>query len=78
MIRNLYLITLSALTLALISSASAQNSISNPVLDEYRPIDDQMMQDPPASDWLMWRSRYDLSGHSTLNLVNRDDVSELE
>jgi alcohol dehydrogenase (cytochrome c) len=78
MIRNLYLITLSALTLALISSASAQNSISNPVLDEYRPIDDQMMQDPPASDWLMWRSRYDLSGHSTLNLVNRDNVSELE
>ena len=60
-----------------LSQAGAQESQSQKLLDKYRRIDAAMMQTPPAEDWLMWRSRYDLSGHSALDLIDTGNVSGL-
>ena len=60
-----------------LSQAGAQESQSQELLDKYRRIDAAMMQTPPAEDWLMWRSRYDLSGHSALDLIDTGNVSGL-
>ncbi|MEC7893122.1 MAG: PQQ-binding-like beta-propeller repeat protein, partial [Pseudomonadota bacterium] len=59
------------------SRTGAQESQAQQLLDNYRRIDSAMMQNPPAEDWLMWRSRYDLSGHSALDLIDAGNVSGL-
>ncbi|MFZ8956522.1 MAG: pyrroloquinoline quinone-dependent dehydrogenase [Pseudohongiellaceae bacterium] len=59
------------------SQTGAQESQAQQLLDNYRRIDSAMMQNPPAEDWLMWRSRYDLSGHSALDLIDAGNVSGL-
>lgn len=74
---RLYQYTLSVFAISLFAQAVGQTSTPANLLNSYTPIDDQVMQDPPAADWLMWRNRYDLSGHSALNLINRDNVAEL-
>lgn len=71
------LIAAGAFSLVLASSSFAQSSDSTP-LSEFRPVTDEMLATPPAEDWLMWRNGYDLSGHSELKQINRDNVSELE
>ena len=58
--------------------ALAQNGNSDTALDSYRPIDDQMLMNPPGDDWLMWRNSYDLSGHSTLQHINKENVQGLK
>lgn len=75
---RLYQYALSVLSIMLIASAFGQSANQATILNSYTPIDERIMQDPPAADWLMWRNRYDLSGHSALNLINRDNVAELE
>jgi len=70
-------LTLLALSCIQVIPASAQENEPNSILDDYRPIDEKMLLDPPASDWLMWRNRYDLSGHSPLTSINRDNVAGL-
>lgn len=67
----------SMITALLTHPALAQTSDSN-ALDQYRPVTDQMLQNPADEDWLMWRRTYDLSGHSALREINRDNVAELE
>ncbi|MBT8145516.1 MAG: PQQ-binding-like beta-propeller repeat protein [Gammaproteobacteria bacterium] len=66
-----------ALTALLVIPATAQNGSSSQLLNAYQPIDQQMLLSPPAQDWLMWRNRYDLSGYSSLEQVNRDNVNQL-
>ena len=66
------------LALIFSTASSAQTSTSNSLLDSYRAIDDQMLLAPPAEDWLMWRSRYDLSGYSALDQITRENVDELQ
>ncbi len=66
------------LTAVLAASVSAQTSNTENPLNSYRPIDEQLLLDPPASDWLMWRNHYDLSGHSNLDQINRDNVANLQ
>jgi alcohol dehydrogenase (cytochrome c) len=75
---RLYQYALSVLSIMLIAPAFGQSANQATILNSYTPIDERIMQDPPAADWLMWRNRYDLSGHSALNLINRDNVAKLE
>lgn len=56
-----------------LNAQSTPNSIA-----EYRPITDQMLENPAQEDWLMWRGSYDLSGHSRLSQINRSNVADLE
>lgn len=60
-----------------ISSVSAQ-SAADSLLSDYSPVTDSMLMSPPAEDWLMWRRTYDLSGHSPLSQINRDNVADLD
>jgi alcohol dehydrogenase (cytochrome c) len=61
---------------AFYQTAIAQSDLS--ALQDYAPVTDQLLLDPPASDWLMWRGTYDLSGHSALEQINRDNVADLK
>jgi alcohol dehydrogenase (cytochrome c) len=45
--------------------------------DDFIPVTDAMLQNPAASDWLMWRRTLDSWGYSPLDQVNRDNVGEL-
>ncbi len=60
-----------------LSIGLAQEKDTPDLLLNYHSIDETMMLDPPAEDWLMWRSHYDLSGHSALDLIDTGNVSEL-
>jgi alcohol dehydrogenase (cytochrome c) len=52
------------------SGASAQTAA-------FRPVTDDLLQNPPAADWLHWRRTYDGWGYSPLNQINRQNVGQL-
>lgn len=45
---------------------------------EFVPVTDQMLLDPPAQDWLMWRRTFNAWGFSPLDGVDRDNVDRLK
>ncbi|MFA5580566.1 MAG: PQQ-binding-like beta-propeller repeat protein [Paracoccaceae bacterium] len=45
---------------------------------EYTPVTDEMILNPPAEDWLMWRGTVDNHGYSQLDILNKDNVGDLE
>ena len=47
------------------------------VLNQVRPVTDQMLLNPPAEDWLSWRRTYDVHGFSPLNQINRGNAHSL-
>ncbi len=47
-------------------------------LENYTSISDSMLANPAASDWLMWRRTYSVSGHSPLDQISRDNVDSLK
>ncbi|MYH29082.1 MAG: PQQ-binding-like beta-propeller repeat protein [Acidobacteria bacterium] len=52
--------------------ASAQSP-----LDDYTPVTGQMLVDPPADDWPMWRRTYNHWGHSPLDQIDTANVGGL-
>ena len=46
-------------------------------LPPYNPVTDARLQNPEASNWLMYRGSYDSHGYSSLDQINRDNVDEL-
>ena len=52
--------------------ASAQSSI-----DDYTPVTERMLVDPPAGDWPMWRRTYNHWGHSPLDQIDTTNVGDL-
>ena len=50
----------------------------NDVVEDYRPVTDAMLLDPPPSDWLMFRRTYDGQGHSPLDQITTENVGELQ
>lgn len=53
------------------------NPESIPLLRDYSNVSDEILQDPPESDWLVWRRTYDNHGFSNLDQINRETVAEL-
>src|SRR4051794_14594783 len=47
-------------------------------LSKLTPVTDQMLANPPASDWLMWRRTYNGWGFSPLDQVNKANVKDLQ
>ena len=43
----------------------------------FAPVTDEVLQDPDAADWLMWRRTLDGWGYSPLDEIDRDNVGEL-
>ncbi|MDP2284964.1 MAG: PQQ-binding-like beta-propeller repeat protein, partial [Pseudohongiella sp.] len=75
------MLTLTGLALVLQQTAFQQTAIAQSdlsPLQDYAPVTDQLLLEPPASDWLMWRGTYDLSGHSALEQINRNNVADLK
>jgi PQQ-dependent dehydrogenase (methanol/ethanol family) len=42
------------------------------------PVTDEMLQKPPAADWLMWRRTLDGWGYSPLDQINRNNVAQIK
>ena len=49
-----------------------------PLLRDYSSVTDELLQNPPDSDWLVWRRTYDNLGFSNLDQINRDTVAGLK
>ena len=64
------------------NASSLQSLIADPssvsLLRNYSSVTDQLLQAPPASDWLVWRRTYDNKGFSPLDSINRQTVSNLD
>ncbi|HEV7719218.1 MAG TPA: PQQ-binding-like beta-propeller repeat protein [Arsenicitalea sp.] len=69
------LLAFTALT-ALSLPAIAQDA--TPTAPKYSPVTNDMILNPPAKDWLMWRGTLDNQGYSPLNQVNTKNVGDLE
>ena len=47
------------------------------VADSYTPVTEDMLVEPPAEDWPMWRRTYGHWGHSPLDQINTQNVDSL-
>ena len=50
--------------------------LPNP-LEKFSPVTDALLDNPPDSDWLIWRRTYDDFGYSPLKQINRTNVGDL-
>jgi len=48
------------------------------VRENYKPVTEEMLQNPPAGEWLMSRGTRDNQGYSPLDLINKDTVGKLQ
>lgn len=48
------------------------------LLAKLAPVDPKMLASPPSADWLMWRGNYGGWGYSTLDKINKQNVSRLQ
>ena len=46
-------------------------------LDTMQPVTDEMLHDPPAEDWLLWRRTYGAYGFSPLDRIDKKNVADL-
>jgi len=47
------------------------------ILENLSPVTDEMLNNPPESDWLLWQRSYDNHGFSALDQVNKENVEDL-
>jgi len=47
------------------------------LLKKLTPVSEQMLENPSAADWLMWRGTFGATGYSQLEQVNRHNVADL-
>jgi len=60
------------------AAAEKASGFVNKAVENYTPVTDAMLKDPPAGDWLSWRRTQDGKGYSPLAQVNRDNVRQLK
>lgn len=64
---------------ALIMGANAtQVTAAEISIDGISPVTAEMLLNPPAEDWLMWRRTYDGWGYSPLDQINKANVKDLK
>ena len=51
--------------------------LPNSRLDDLRPVSNEMLLNPPADAWLVWRRTHANLGHSPLDQINKGNVSDL-
>ena len=51
--------------------------LPNSRLNDLRPVSNEMLLNPPADDWLVWRRTHANLGHSPLDQINKGNVSDL-
>ena len=72
------LLAVTALTALGLPVAAQDAAAAGEAARGYTPVTDEMLQDPPPSEWLMWRGTLDNQGYSPLDLVNTENVDQLE
>ena len=68
---------IAAFFLVMILAFISVNVSAQTVADNYSPVTQEMLVDPPAEDWTMWRRSYGHWGHSPLNQITPDNVANL-
>ncbi len=63
---------------SLAQSSSDQTQANAELLANLSSVSDAMLQNPPSSDWLIWRRTYDSQGYSPLDQLNKQNVANLE
>jgi alcohol dehydrogenase (cytochrome c) len=63
-----------ALAVALLHTGASAQSL----LENLTPVTDEMIQNPPAEDWLTWRRTLDHWGFSPLTEIDRRNVDNLQ
>jgi PQQ-dependent dehydrogenase (methanol/ethanol family) len=58
--------------------AQAQQPQATDPTRNITPVTDEMLRNPPASDWLMWRRTYNGWGYSPLDQINKNNVKNLQ
>src|SRR5499426_1434369 len=58
--------------------AQAQQPQATDPTRNIRPVTDEMLRNPPAADWLMWRRTYNGWGYSPLDQINKSNVKDLQ
>lgn len=66
------LLAAGTMLMALTGAAIAQDA------RPYKPVTEEMLLNPPAEEWLMWRGTYDNHGYSKLDKINKETVKDLE
>ena len=66
-----------ALATALLLSAAGAVPAAAQTGEEFVPVTDAMLQDPPPEDWLMWRRTLDSWGYSPLDQITRENVGAI-
>src|SRR3954462_13976557 len=63
---------------ASVACALAQQAPASEAAKNLKPVTNEMLRNPPAADWLMWRRTYDGYGYSPLDPINKDNVKNLK
>jgi len=58
--------------------AKRRSGFVNKEVQNFTPVTDHMLRQPPAADWLSWRRTLDAHGHSPLHQITRENVHELK
>ena len=58
--------------------AESRSGFVNKEIQNFTPVTDRLLQQPPAADWLSWRRTLDAHGHSPLQQITRENVHELK
>ena len=66
-----------ALAAGLLLSAAGTVPAAAQTGEEFVPVTDAMLQDPPPEDWLMWRRTLDSWGYSPLDQITRENVGAI-
>ncbi len=69
-------LTVALLGLTALTTATIAQDAATP--RAYAPVTNDMILDPPANEWLMWRRTLDNQAYSPLDIINRDNVADLE
>ncbi len=66
------LLAAGTMLMALTGAAIAQDA------RPYKPVTEEMLLNPPAEEWLMWRGTYDNHGYSPLDKINKETVGNMQ
>lgn len=58
--------------------AKRRSGFVNRPVENFIPVTNHVLQQPPAGDWLSWRRTLDGQGHSPLDEINRGNVRGLQ
>jgi len=58
-------------------AAHGSHGFVNKIIDDFVPVTAELLESPPAGDWINWRRTYDAQAHSPLKRVSQHNVDKL-